>query len=145
MKISFTFLLSFLLPSLACSMDANTTLLPEPFPVYFSQTGVANQFYPGMQQVLLPTDNTYKGNPGCYILCYTRHKGLYPVSPGIYATGQIRVKGTYVGRLCRPHGYERKDISNETFFKQLCKKKIPTCRNLICWAGGDSGGWFGIQ
>ncbi|MDF1931277.1 hypothetical protein PGH45_16210 [Legionella pneumophila] len=23
--------------------------------------------------------------------------------------------------------------------------KIPACQNNSCWAGGDTGGWFGIQ
>lgn len=59
--------------------------------------------------------------------------------------GQVRVKGKYSKRVCLPHGYESKDISALQKFKSLCNANIPKCKEKGCWAGGDTGGWFGIQ
>ncbi|MGD9592169.1 MAG: hypothetical protein AB7V32_06580, partial [Candidatus Berkiella sp.] len=60
--------------------------------------------------------------------------------------GQIRVPGKYHQRICVPAGYEDKDISAATEFNSLCAKHLPlACPGSICWAGGDTGGWFGIQ
>ncbi len=59
--------------------------------------------------------------------------------------GQVRVKGQYVARICQPEGYQGKDISAAPMFKMLCSKSIPSCAAGDCWAGGDTGGWFGIQ
>ncbi len=124
----------------------NNTLLPTPYPVYvIKDAGVVNHFYPGATQVLLPTDNTYTGNPGCYIACYSHSPGLYMVSPTISVMGQIRVRGKYMIRICKPEGYQNMDISKSDQLKGLCAEKIKGCSNNLCWAGGDTGGWFGIQ
>lgn len=128
------------------NQSSNTNLLPSPFPVYIIEgSGVINHPYPGAKQVMLPTDNSYTESPGCYIACYSHNPGLYAVSPSIYVLGQIRVKGEYDARVCQPDGYKGQDISAADKFKLLCTEKIPACTNNSCWAGGDTGGWFGIQ
>ncbi|ASQ46148.1 hypothetical protein [Legionella clemsonensis] len=156
MKITIPILLCFSAISYAASnndiavsvgnINPNTQLLPSPLPVFvLGNSGVVNHPYPGSKRALLPTDNSYTDAPGCYIACYSHVKGIYPVSPSIYVMGQIRVKGQYQGRICQPEGYLNKDISAVNQFKQLCSQKIPGCKNIECWAGGDTGGWFGIQ
>lgn len=131
-------------PSSASS--PNNTLLPDNFNVYTNGTAVINHPAAGFNQVALPTNNDYKDNPGCYVACYSRDKasGVYTVGNNIYVNGQVRVAGSYKGRICTPTGYETKDISQEDSFHVLCAK-ISTCTNNQCWAGGDTGGWFGIQ
>jgi len=125
----------------------NQTLLPSPFPVYINNNMIINHPAPGFSQKQLPTNNDYKGNPGCYIICYSHQSldAIYPVSDTIYVMGQIRVAGKYMGRVCVPSQFGGKDISAEQSFKDLCSQKIPSCSNNNCWVGGDSGGWFGIQ
>jgi hypothetical protein len=127
---------------------ANANMLPTNFPVYTNGTVVINHPYPGFTKVILPTNNDYKGQPGCYVACYSHSgtKGIYAVSKNIFMNGQVRVPGTYnMNRACIPTGYENKDISAEESFKTLCATKIRTCRKDQCWAGGDTGGWFGMQ
>ncbi|WP_419419514.1 hypothetical protein ACNVED_13535 [Legionella sp. D16C41] len=126
--------------------NPNQNLLPSPFPAYFiPNMGIVNHPYPGAQKVLIPTDNSYGGIPGCYIACYSHQPGVYPVSSSISVMGQIRVKGSYTNRICQPEGYQNRDISAEAYFKNLCSSKISACRTAGCWAGGDTGGWFGIS
>ncbi|STX52689.1 Uncharacterised protein [Legionella busanensis] len=128
------------------SDSINQRLLPSPFPVYvIPNSGVVNHPYPGAMKVLIPTDNSYTGMPGCYIACYSHSPGVYAVSPSISVMGQIRVQGSYSNRICQPQGYQNQDISAEQSFKDLCSNKIAACRSASCWAGGDTGGWFGIQ
>ncbi|MGQ3888421.1 hypothetical protein ACQUW5_05240 [Legionella sp. CNM-1927-20] len=128
------------------SASINQRLLPSPFPVYvIPNAAVVNHPYPGAMKVLIPTDNSYTGIPGCYIACYSHNPGVYAVSPSISVMGQIRVKGSYSNRVCQPQGYQNQDISAEQLFKDLCSNKIAACRNASCWAGGDTGGWFGIE
>ncbi|CEG57720.1 hypothetical protein [Legionella fallonii] len=126
--------------------DTNNNLLPSPFSVYVIQnSGVVNHPVPGAVEVLLPTDNSYTGSPGCYVACYSHKNGVYSVAPDISVMGQVRVKGQYVARICQPEGYQGKDISTAPMFKMLCSKGIPSCADGNCWGGGDTGGWFGIQ
>lgn len=127
-------------------LDANSTLLPNPYPVYVIENkSVINHSYPGASEVFLPTDNSYTEAPGCYIACYAHNHGMYAVGQNIYVIGQIRVKGHYVNRLCQPDGFLEQDLSKAHFFQMLCSKKLPACAGENCWAGGDTGGWFGIQ
>ncbi|WP_408607013.1 hypothetical protein [Legionella spiritensis] len=124
----------------------NDKLLPSPFPVYvIENSGVINHPAPGAEKKLLPTDNSYTGSPGCYLACYSHNPGIYKVSESISVMGQIRVPGEYIARNCHPTGYQWRDISGMKKFKNLCADKIPACRPDACWAGGDTGGWFGIQ
>ncbi|PJE11705.1 MAG: hypothetical protein CK430_08640 [Legionella sp.] len=125
---------------------ANKNLLPSPYPVYVIENrGVINHFYPGAVKLMLPTDNSYTAAPGCYIACYSHKPGIYAVSPTINVMGQIRVEGSYNARICQPKGFENIDISADNSFKRLCSKKLDSCKSIECWAGGDTGGWFGIQ
>ncbi|AHE67846.1 hypothetical protein [Legionella oakridgensis] len=130
------------------SKDTEMGLLPSPFPVYVigqDKSTVINHPYPGAEKKWLPTDNSYTEKPGCYIACYSHQSGVYSVSPTIYVMGQIRVKGQYLNRICQPEHYQNQDISKAESFKKLCSEKIASCKNIECWAGGDTGGWFGIQ
>lgn len=126
--------------------DANQTLLPDEFSVYTNGSQVLNHPAPGFMEQLLPTVNLYKGNSGCYIACYSEKKGnaIYSVSENIYVLGQVRIAGRYVNRLCVPTNFSGKDIRSEAAFKTICNDKIATCEGS-CWAGGDTGGWFGLE
>lgn len=127
--------------------DPNQIILPTPFPVYIQNGVVVNHPLPGFSAIPLPTNNDFIDMPGCYIACYSHDaiNGIYSVSDAIYVNGQVRVSGEYNGRTCVPRGYLNRDISKITFFKQLCVKKIKSCGAGDCWAGGDTGGWLGIQ
>ncbi len=117
-------------------------LLPEDFKVYTKNNGVINWPAPGFKEVVLPTVNQYMGKDGGYVAFYTRNKkrGVYSVGGGIYVVGQIRLKGSYIGRIFHPHGYVNQDISAAEEFKEMGKKIF----DVDCWAGGDTGGWFGM-
>lgn len=123
------------------------TLLPEPYAVFTDGATVLNHPQPGFTEVSLPTVNLYKGTPGCYIACYSHQKdnSVYPVGDNIYVMGQVRVAGKYAARVCEPTNFAGKDISANDTFKAICSEKIETCKAAHCWAGGDTGGWFGIQ
>lgn len=120
-------------------------LLPEDFSVFVQGDQVVNHPAPGHTAVRLPTANVFTGSPGCYLACYTKDKAsaVYSVGGGIYVAGQVRVSGKYQDRICRPRGFEKADVSAAQRFKDLCAKHISGCKR--CWAGGDTGGWFGIQ
>ncbi|MEH2380264.1 MAG: hypothetical protein V7K27_15490 [Nostoc sp.] len=122
-------------------------LLPEDFRVYVSaQGGVVNWPAPGYIEKILPTVNKYTLQDGGYIACYSHNQegSIYSVGGGIYVMGQIRLQGGYIGRIFQPKGYEGKDISAAQEFKTLCNQTFPAARSGG-WAGGDTGGWFGIQ
>jgi len=122
-------------------------LLSEEFYVYTNHDVVVNQPYPGFTKVRLPTVNKFKGTPGCYIACYSnnKEKSIYSVGNGIYVMGQVRVAGKYEKRVCIPHGFDNRDISASGYFKKICAEHLASCSKSSCWAGGDTGGWFGIQ
>lgn len=126
--------------------QAEIELLPDPFPVYALDNGVVNHPHAGGERRDLPTRNAYRGVPGCYLACYSRDRtgAVYSVGGGIQVMGQVRVPGRYQGRICRPEGYEKADISALGKFKSLCNGAISSCKDSGCWAGGDTGGWFGI-
>jgi hypothetical protein len=134
--------------SFAFANENERILLPDKFKVYFKENvGVVNHPFEGSSERVLPTINKFKGVPGCYIACYSHNtkNSIYPVSSNIYVMGQIRVPGHYEGRICQPHGFENQDISSATAFKLKCSKNLPeACSQSSCWAGGDTGGWFGI-
>lgn len=137
---------TFALDEPSMNTEANKTLLPSPFPIYIvGGAGVINHPYPGGVRAFLPTDNSYTMSPGCYIACYSHQSGVYAVSSDISVIGQIRVKGEYNERICQPDSYKGKDISTVDKFKILCSEKFKPCKHNKCWAGGDTGGWLGIQ
>jgi hypothetical protein len=131
--------------------NPNKTILPDQFPVYVLGTTVSRLPppgpFPGFTQKILPTDNTYKGNPGCYIICYSHDENgsIYPISEHIFVMGQIRILGQYQQRICVPKGYEHSNISTLKNFNKLCALKIASCQKNNCWTGGDTGGWFNIR
>ena len=119
-------------------------MLPTDFKVYVQGDTVINHAEEGFEEKTLPTVNVFTGSAGCYVACYSRdaEKGVYGVGGGIFVNGQVRVEGAYKGRTCLPAGYETADISAEQSFKELCGKHVASC-GAKCWAGGDTGGWFG--
>lgn len=116
-------------------------LLPTNFQVY---TGpgyvVADCPFTGSAETTLPTLNTYIGNDGGYMAVYTHtaNCSAYPISNGIYVAGQIRLEGTYQGGIFQPQGYTTQALS------AMMNQDYPAC-NGDTWAGGDTGGWFGLQ
>lgn len=139
--------------SAVIAAEENSLLLPSPFSVYTNGDIVINYPAIGFDKKLLPTNNDYSGSPGCYVACYTHDKqaGIYSVGEGIYVVGQVRVAGEYQERTCIATNYAGTDISKDEHFKTICNEKITACAQLDqtlsskCWAGGDTGGWFGIQ
>ncbi len=133
---------------LICGCNQMTEyFLPEDFKVYVNAQGsIVNWPAPGYTEKVLTTVNKYTGEDGGYIACYSRHSeaSIYSVGGGIYVMGQIRLQGRYIGRIFHPKGYEGKDISAAQEFKDLCNETFPTARSGG-WAGGDTGGWFGID
>lgn len=125
----------------------DSTLLPQEFKVYYTEKIViANHPFEGSIEKILPTRNEFEGTPGCYIACYSHEEkqSVYPVGNNIFVMGQIRVPGHYMNKICQPTGFENKDISAEQEFKFKCEKVFPhQCGKSSCWAGGDTGGWFG--
>lgn len=122
-------------------------ILPEDFKVYVGpDNSVVNWPMDGYEERSLPTVNNYTGPDGGYIAYYSRNEegGVYSVGDGIYVMGQIRLRGQYINRIFHPYGYENKDISTVQEFKDLCNQTFPVCKGG-CWAGGDTGGWFGLQ
>ncbi len=145
--ISLSVLLVVSSPLFADVAGPNQILLPEAFPVYTDGVTVINHAEQGFTEKLLPTINLYKGNPGCYIACYSRQRenAIYSVGDNIYVLGQVRIAGKYNVRVCEPTNYAGKDISGDATFKAICTEKIEACKGANCWAGGDTGGWFGVQ
>jgi len=134
--------------AIAETTQPNQTLLPDPFSVYTDGTTVINHEAPGFTEKLIPTVNLYKGMPGCYIMCYSHQaeQSIYSVGDSIYTFGQVRIAGKYTAhRICEPTNYAGKDISADPIFKTICTEKISTCAGGHCWAGGDTGGWFGLS
>ncbi|MCB1157731.1 MAG: hypothetical protein KDK45_09525 [Leptospiraceae bacterium] len=121
--------------------------LPENFTVYVRGNIVVNTPYEGFSAKVLPTKNLFKGGTGCYVACYSHNKdaAIYGVGGNIYVMGQMRVEGEYIGRICHPKGFRNKDISAAQKFKFLCSRSLSESCRGGCWAGGDTGGWFGIQ
>ncbi|MBD3340162.1 MAG: hypothetical protein GF353_13700 [Candidatus Lokiarchaeota archaeon] len=91
----------------------------------------------------LPVIQHYKGSGGGYIAAYTHDEGtgVYSVGSGIYVMGLIRLKGMYRGRIFHPEGYENQDISALQHFKEIIFELF----NAPGWAGGDTGGFLGLD
>lgn len=121
--------------------------LPPCFTIYANDEGRA-ALHPaeGLEERDIPVVNLFDRTPGCYIACYSRNpdKGVFPVADGIYMIGQIRVRGSYNSTLCVPEDYETKDIRGEKTFKEICSKSF-SCIGNSCWAGPNTGAWFGLE
>lgn len=125
----------------------NKNLLPNSFPVYSNGKVVINHRIPGFTEIKIPVDNSYDQNPGCYILCYSHQQknSLYEASDDIYAHGMVRIAGKYdQNRMCHPTDAGNQDTSTMQEYQDLCNTKIKSC-NGTCWAGGDTGGLYGMQ
>lgn len=90
----------------------------------------------------LPIANNYTASGGCYVACYSNHQGVYQVG-SFGVQGLVRVPGRYTERVCQPTGWEGKDISAASTFKGLCNRTFTEACDGGCWAGGDTGGFFG--
>ncbi len=123
----------------AVAEDA-TDLLPNPLPVYIS--GSTRVLTPalGFTKKLLPIDNTYTGNPGCYIVCYShdKDKSVYAVGGDVYVVGQIRVAGTKKFDSCEPQLAAGQVVSTVQAFKDLCNHTFSTACGNQCWGGSQS-------
>ena len=123
-------------------------LLDENFKIYLPKDEglVVSWPAPDTTAKILPTINKYKGQDGCYITCYSRNpsNAVYGIQNN-FVMGQVRVEGRYVGTSCIPGGFEGKNISTEHEFSSLCETSFPeNCVNSSCWAGNDTGRWFGL-
>jgi len=125
---------------------ANRTLLNKEFKVYTNGQAIINHPAPGFTEKVLPTNNEFSAAPGCYLACYSNNQdgAVYGVGENIFVMGQVRVAGSYQGRLCKPQALEAATpVSASEQLKAKCNQTFPVCKNG-CWAGGDTGGWFGI-
>lgn len=95
---------------------------------------------------IIPNINLFINTPACYIACYSTNpdKGAYSVSPDAYLVGQIRVEGSYQGKVCYPKDITQPIFSNEKRLTELCSKAFK-CIGNSCWAGGTTGQWFGLK
>jgi hypothetical protein len=135
----------------AARFDNNTIpvaqYLPDPFTVYVHAHQVSAMPVRGWKAVDLPTDNREKINPGCYIACYSHHKGIYAIAEKVYVHGLVRLSGSYQGKKCQPRIAHGQDISQMPLMRERCQIAFASCRDpqtgdARCWAGGDTGGWF---
>lgn len=121
--------------------------LPPCLTIFANDEGIVSlQPVEGLTERYVPVVNIFYKTPGCYIACYSRNpdKGVYPVTPGIFLVGHIRVKGSYQGVMCVPEDYESQDIRGETPFKEICSKSF-SCIGNSCWAGPHTGQLFGLE
>jgi|GEM_PF-4201664 len=126
--------------------NVESVVLPENMEVYIRGNTVINHPAEGFKKVILPTRNPFTRAPGGYIACYSKsmYKSAFGVGPSKYVMGQIRTEGRYYGKIFQPKGYENRDISAVGEFTALCNETFLSCKNG-CWAGGDTGGWFGVS
>jgi hypothetical protein len=83
-----------------------------------------------------------KGAIACF--SYSEAGSSYSVGGNVYVMGIIDgINGRYNGRMFQPQGYENNDIS-APIFKDLCNSRFPSCKRG-CWAGGDTGGFYGYK
>ena len=132
--------------------ERNKALLPNKYPVFTHENTVINHPYPGFERKILPVNNDYTGNPGCYLACYSHNpQAVYSVTSTIFVEGMVRVEGSYNGTNCEPSSFKGIDISASQKYKDLCNAKLPSCRTTQnatgegCWAGGDTGEFVGAR
>ncbi|MFW7380828.1 MAG: hypothetical protein ACOH5I_18580 [Oligoflexus sp.] len=121
--------------------------LPEDFRIFYGALGVSSSPYPSARERILPTSNlSYPDLDGCYMACYSNNsdQAVYQVGPDIYVKGQFRVQGAYQGRICQIPGREEENLVEAIDLREKCGELIQSCGPNECWAGGDTGGWFGI-
>ncbi|WP_422490607.1 hypothetical protein [Endozoicomonas sp. ALE010] len=99
--------------------------------------------------LLIPVIQAEEGDINGFIACYSHDMEMpsYPVEEDIYVKGFVSMEGgQYKGRIFHPEGYLDMDISPVyTTPSTICQEYIPSCQdeNTECWAGGDTGGYFG--
>jgi hypothetical protein len=127
-------------------MAPSPQMLPEDFRVYVSGNTVVNHPVRGFAEKILPTFNHYTGADGGYVAIYTHNaeRGVYGVGGDIYVVGQVRIQGTYAGRIFIPTGYKPGDnITQDPAILAICEEYFPEMKGEM-WVGGDTGGWYGI-
>ena len=73
----------------------------------------------------------------CAVACYTDINNQYVVA-GYYATD-----GIYTGRICRPDGFMGDISPKDSTYSAKCSSTVEYCKTNVCWAGGDTGGFYG--
>ena len=111
--------------------------LPENFQVYVLNHHASTTPKYGSESIIIPTNNEYRHNPGCYMVCYHPGSGLYaPNNDNHFVVGQVRIAGLYNKRgMCQP-------LHGELFDKSLCAQFFSVCQENSCWADGNSGAWY---
>lgn len=130
-----------------CVHAFHSEYLPNRFVVYRNAEGLVQDTpAPGFYPKIIPNINLFIRAPGCYIACYSTNpdKGAYPVSLDAYLVGNIRVEGSYQGRVCYPKDITQPIFSDEKRLTELCSKAFK-CIGNSCWAGGTTGQWFGLK
>lgn len=135
-----------IIPVLALAETPNKEMLPEDMKVYYKENMISRAQFKGGNAKLIPVNNEYKENPGCYLACFSRnksHHAVYHISDNIYMMGQFRVPGHYTNGFCLPKGYDFKDVRKSNEFKERCEKVFPEkCQKGSCWANANTSYWF---
>src|SRR5208283_3045791 len=77
--------------------------LPDNYTVLPNQSENTLNNNQNVVRAILPVENSYQKNPGCYIACYSHNpQGVYSISPTVFVEGLMRVKGSYEGVTCKP-------------------------------------------
>jgi hypothetical protein len=134
---------------ISVSAAAASRLLPNPYPVYTKDNVVVNHPAPEFIEKLLPVDNSYDQDPGCYIACYSHSpEGVYPISSTIFVEGLVRVKGKYDFKTCNADDYQGSNAHQKLV--DLCNHSIFNCKKTEletgegCWGSGETGGFLGL-
>jgi hypothetical protein len=120
-------------------------MLPDQFKVYYNdKMGFSTKSFKGSQEKIIPTNNEYREQPGCYLACVSKSSkdAAFHVLDNVYMMGQMRVKGRYMNGMCIPAGYESKDARNSKELKDQCQKAFPEkCDKGSCFIETRTGSW----
>lgn len=144
-------ILLFVSPSLVFSVD-NKSLrmskeilgnqyLPQEFMVYVHDYHASTSPQPGDRYVILPTNNYYLMNPGCYVLCLDPKQGVYETEHGYFVAGQFRIPGMYNKAKCVPNNFITHEKMPEEKLKSVCNELFEACHGQ-CSIDYETGQWF---
>ncbi|MCE2993357.1 MAG: hypothetical protein ACK5WS_04530 [Alphaproteobacteria bacterium] len=127
-----------------CAVDHKNYILPEETRMYLSESGdlAEVQIDSSYREIVVPMINYYKGEGGCYLVCYSvdSDHSAYPLGNGNYVVGQIRMDGKYFGSKCVSKvavNFDAMDVCHDFFSNQ--------CFANSCWIGSETGAWFGLD
>lgn len=115
--------------------------LPENFQVYIHDHEASVTAKPGDSYVVIPTNNHYHITPGCYVLCFDKHQGVYETKDHNFVVGQYRIPGSYRKNLCIPGSFMADSKTPEVRLNQICNQMFSQCDGQ-CEVNYQTGQWF---